>query len=84
MTIGTLHIQMSPGKFKNRQVVIKGSGQPTGGGMTGGTIGTQASLVSIVGSMTGITGGRCAFVDTIDVTTGATDTDMLSGQFKGR
>jgi len=52
--------------------------------MTGGTIGTQAAFVSIVGSMAGITGGRCAFINPIDVTTGATDTDVLSGQFKGR
>jgi len=48
------------------------------------TIGSITAIMLVIGGMTGVTIGRCPFIDTIDMTTGTGNTNVFPCELKGR
>jgi hypothetical protein len=82
MATRTGHLGVFASQFEGRQVVIKSCGQPAAGRMAGPAIRAELTVVVIIFSMTGITIGRGAFIDIVDVTTGTRHLDVFTRQFE--
>ncbi len=83
MTTCTGDSDMFAGQFEGEQVVVDGGRQPTRRRMAGAAIRTKLSIVLVILGMAGVTTGRCAFEDVVDVASLAGDRDMFTFQFEG-
>ncbi len=75
---------MCPSQLKSRQIVIEICSQPRKGGMAGVALLAEPPIMVIIFLVAGITGGRRALKNIIDVTGSTGYGCMRAGQFESR
>ena len=84
MTTGTGHADVRTGQWERRKVVIEGGGLPGRSGVTGRAVRSIPAAVTIVGGVTGITGGGRTLELHILVAASAGHSGMCTGQLEDR